>query len=470
MPSSARDGSQLLPLLAVLFAGSGCAALIYEIIWYQLLEFVIGSTTVSLGVLLATFMGGLCIGSIALPRIRVLRDYHPLRVFAAIEAGIGICGLLVWWGMPLMDRFYLTVVGYGLPTILLRAVVASLCLLPPTILMGASLPAAARWIESSRRGISWMGLLYGANTVGAVFGSLLAGFYLLRMFDMATATYAAAAINATVALIAFLLSRKAPLQAGADDVASPVPNSAEATAMPGVWTVYATIALSGATALGAETVWMRLLGLTMGATVYTFSIILAVFLVGIGVGGGAGAWLSRVVQPRTALGYSQLLLAAAIAWTAYMLADFLPYWSAPLTSSPWETFRADLLRASAAMLPGALLWGASFPLALAAAAGRGSESGRLVGGIYAANTGGAILGALTFSLILIPRIGTLHSQRVLILVSAVSALCIFLGAIVAASPRIRRPLPDGHAGRLERAGRQPARRFPRTWLHTGGAF
>ena len=362
--------------------------------------------------------------------------------------------------MPLMDRLYLTVVGYGLPTILLRAVVASLCLLPPTILMGASLPAAARWIESSRRGISWMGLLYGANTVGAVFGSLLAGFYLLRMFDMATATYAAAAINATVALIAFLLSRKAPSRAGADDVASPVPNSAEATAMPGVWTVYATIALSGATALGAETVWMRLLGLTMGATVYTFSIILAVFLVGIGVGGGAGAWLSRVVQPRTALGYSQLLLTAAIAWTAYMLADSLPYWPAPPTSSPWLTFRTDLLRASAAMLPGALLWGASFPLALAAAAERGSDSARLVGGIYAANTGGAILGALIFSIILIPRIGhaafAAHSHPA---VGGERALHLS-AAIVAAAPRIRRALPDGHAGHLGRAGRQPALASP----------
>src|SRR5262250_441362 len=92
--------SSLLPILALLFAGSGCAALIYEIVWYQLLEFVIGSTTVSLSVLLATFMGGLCIGSIALPRMRFLRQYHPLRVFAAVEAGIGVCGLLAWWGVP----------------------------------------------------------------------------------------------------------------------------------------------------------------------------------------------------------------------------------------------------------------------------------------------------------------------------------------------------------------------------------
>ena len=98
---NSRD-SRLFPVLVLLFAGSGCAALIYEIVWYQLLEFVIGSTTVSLGVLLATFMGGLCIGSIALPRITGLHGYHPLRVFGAIEAGIGLCGRLVGWCMPVV--------------------------------------------------------------------------------------------------------------------------------------------------------------------------------------------------------------------------------------------------------------------------------------------------------------------------------------------------------------------------------
>ena len=421
--------SRALLLLAFLFAGSGCAALIYEIVWYQLLEFVIGSTVVSLGVLLATFMGGLCIGSLALPRIAALRRFHPLRVFAAIELGIGVCGLLVWWGMPLVDRLYLAAAGHGLPAILLRAMVASLCLAPPTMLMGASLPAAARWIGTTRRGVSWMGLLYGANTVGAVFGCLLAGFYLLRVFDMATATFVAAAMNATVALIAFALSTRTPERAGDGD-ASPLVNAAppseQAAAAPRVWPVYLTIAVSGACALGAETVWMRLLALTMGATVYTFSIILAVFLVGLGIGGGAGAWLLRVVRPRATLGYSQLLLTAAIAWTALMLANSLPYWPAPPNSSPWLIFRTDLLRATAAMLPAALLWGASFPLALAAAAERDDDPARLVGGIYAANTGGAILGALVFSILLIPRVGTLQSQRILIVLSAAGALCVFL--------------------------------------------
>src|SRR5947208_11781592 len=172
-----------LPVLLILFAASGCSALIYEIVWYQLLQLVIGSSAVSLGVLLATFMGGLCLGSLLLNRLPFAKE-HPLRVYGKIEIGIAICGVLVLFVMPLVDSVYTAAVGHGLPAILLRALVCALCLIPPTFLMGASLPAAARWIKSSPEGVSWMGLLYGSNTVGAVTGCLLAGFFLLRVSNM----------------------------------------------------------------------------------------------------------------------------------------------------------------------------------------------------------------------------------------------------------------------------------------------
>src|ERR1700688_4496994 len=96
--------SRVLPLLAALFAASGCAALIYEIVWYQLLQFSIGSSAISLAILLATFMGGLCLGSIALPRIPALRRYHPLRVYAVLEIAIGLCGILALVAIPLVNR------------------------------------------------------------------------------------------------------------------------------------------------------------------------------------------------------------------------------------------------------------------------------------------------------------------------------------------------------------------------------
>src|ERR1700690_3324071 len=98
----------LLPLVLLLFVASGCAALIYEVVWYQMLQLALGASAISLGILLATFMGGLCLGSWYLPRLAG-RDSHPLRVYALIELGIGICGLLVLWGLPLIDNVYFTV-------------------------------------------------------------------------------------------------------------------------------------------------------------------------------------------------------------------------------------------------------------------------------------------------------------------------------------------------------------------------
>src|SRR5438105_15740820 len=118
-PASDPAPRRFLPLLLVLFVGSGCAALIYEIVWFQLLQLVIGSSAVSLGVLLGTFMGGMCLGSLFLPRV-VSAARHPLRVYAFLELGVGAIGILVLFGMPHLDRLYAAVGGHGLAGILLR--------------------------------------------------------------------------------------------------------------------------------------------------------------------------------------------------------------------------------------------------------------------------------------------------------------------------------------------------------------
>ena len=192
--------------------------------------------------------------------------------------------------------------------------------------------------------------------------------------------------------------------------------------------IYFAIALSGLGALGAEVVWTRLLALMFGATVYTFSIILAVFLVGLGLGSSLGSLLTRLItRPRLALGICQLLLVGAAAWTAYMITRSLPYWPVdPALSgtNPWLLFQLDLARCLWAILPGPILWGASFPLALAALASPGQDRGRLVGGVYAANTVGAIVGALGFSLLLIPWGSSQLAQRVLILLPVLSGLVV----------------------------------------------
>src|SRR5436190_6567099 len=194
--SSASAPQRYLPWLLFLFVGSGCAALIYEIVWLQLLQLVIGVSPVSLGVLLGTFMGGMCLGSLLLPRF-ISRRHHPLRVYAFLELGIGVFGLLILFGMPLVTLVYTTWGGSSL-SLFLRCSVAALCLLPPTLLMGATLPAMSRWVETTPQGVSWLGFFYGGNILGAVIGSLLAGFYLLRMFDVTTATFAALGLNVLV--------------------------------------------------------------------------------------------------------------------------------------------------------------------------------------------------------------------------------------------------------------------------------
>ena len=195
-----------MPLLLILFIGSGCAALIYEIVWFQLLQLVIGSSVVSLGVLLGTFMGGMCLGSLLLPRV-VSARHHPLRVYAALELGIGLIGLLILWGMPLIGGIYTAWAGPGVAGLFVRGIVAAICLLPPTFLMGATLPAVARWVETTPQGVSWLGFFYGGNIAGAVIGSLAAGFYLLRVYDTAVATYVAVALNFLVAAIGFVISK-----------------------------------------------------------------------------------------------------------------------------------------------------------------------------------------------------------------------------------------------------------------------
>jgi spermidine synthase len=207
---SAAGGShtRLLPILLLLLVGSGACALIYEIVWFQLLELVIGSSAISLGVLLATYMGGLCIGSLYFPR-KVSPRYHPLRVYAVLEVGIALFGVVVLLIVPLVSGVWSASGGSGLLAIFLRALLCAICILPPTILMGATLPAVSRWLETTRDGVAWMGFLYGGNTAGAVLGSVLAGFYFLRAFDLTVTTFIAVALNIAVAAFALMLAGRA---------------------------------------------------------------------------------------------------------------------------------------------------------------------------------------------------------------------------------------------------------------------
>jgi len=153
--------------LLVLFALSGCAALIYQVVWFQLLSFAIGASALSLGVLLPTYLGGLCIGSLLLP-CYVSRKAHPLRVFGALELAIGALGVAALYSIPALGGIYSAWGGTGAAGLALRLLVAALALLPATILMGATLPSVAPWAEAGGDGAARLGRLYAANVAGEI--------------------------------------------------------------------------------------------------------------------------------------------------------------------------------------------------------------------------------------------------------------------------------------------------------------
>src|SRR5438046_7801645 len=142
--ASVLASRRVLPVLVLLFLGSGCSALIYEIVWFQLLELITGSSAIAVGVLLATFMGGMCLGSLFSPRL-ISPHRHPMRVYAFLEFGIAISALLILFGLPYVGGLYV-----------LRGAVCGVFLLPPTFLMGTTLPAVARWLKTTPDGVSWL--------------------------------------------------------------------------------------------------------------------------------------------------------------------------------------------------------------------------------------------------------------------------------------------------------------------------
>jgi len=421
MNVSPPDIRKLTPVLLLLFVGSGCAALIYEVVWFQLLRLTIGASAISIGITLASFMGGMCLGSYFFHRW-IADHHHPLAVYGFLELGIAVFGLLNPLLIPAIGKLYFGVTGYGYGDIVLRGLIAALFLVPPTILMGATLPAISRWMERSRRGVADLGLFYGCNIAGAVLGTALAGFFLLRLFDIYVASAVALAINLLAGGLAIWLAKRHRYEPVVTTNHAKLPDATGSV-------VFWVIAFSGFTALGAQVIWTRLLSLYFGGTVYTFAVILSVFLVGLGIGSVVGARLGRTLKlPLLAFALTQLLLLPAVFWSSFAINEVIHniflFGLTPennfLTESNWlaKTLN-DSVSTAIGILPATVLWGASFPLALALVAGSEKDPGRFTGQVYAANTLGAVAGALLFSAFFIPLVGTRSSQQIVVLIAAI---------------------------------------------------
>ena len=262
-------------------------------------------------------------------------------------------------------------------------------------------------------------------------GCLVAGFFLLRVYDIHTATFVGVVLNLVVAAVAWLLSRVTP------DVPAEPAAPRPATPITSPWrgpdlTVYIAIGLSGACALGSQVIWTRNLALLLGGTVYTFSLILGTVLLGLGMGSSFGASMVKNSRdPRRALVLCQVFAVAGLAWAGWMISSNLPYWPINPGNAPAPSylFQVDFLRSFLVALPASLCWGASFPLAVAAVADGRGNSTAAVARVYAANTAGAIAGALLTGLVLVAWIGTQQSQRLLMVLSLAAALVLLLPAL-----------------------------------------
>jgi len=419
-------------VLAILFLVSGFSALVYQVLWTRMLGLVFGVTIHAASALLATYMAGLAVGSVAAGRIAD-RLRHPLRAFGLVEIGIAAAALASPHVLRLVEDAYQAVYpALGNQTALVagsRVLLAAALLLVPTALMGATLPLVLKSsLTGGERLATRTSLLYGTNTTGAIAGTIAAGFALLPLLGMRSSFLVAAAGNLTVgggalALAAWRPTGGAHGPADADDHATaPPPGGSRASGLPRASRVALGIAgISGFVGLALEIVWFRVLVLFLGPTTYAFTSMLGAVLFGIALGSFVIApWLRRRADLAGLLAALQIGFSVAVLLSLSLLAHGHAIGRAlgQLTTRPFGDYLTVLAVVSlVSMVPASALSGASFPVALTLwSRGRGDRDiGRRMGVFYAVNVTGAIVGALAGGYVLLPVLGARWSLILLAL-------------------------------------------------------
>jgi spermidine synthase len=395
--------------VAALLFCSGSSALIYQTAWFRQFRLVFGASTSATAAVLAIFMGGIGIGSALLGR-RADAQARPLAFYGKLELLIAACAALSQPLLWLVARIYFGIggsvtLGTAGATVV-RLLLAAVVLGPATILMGGTLPAAARAVETDNdRGRRKLALLYAANTLGAVAGTLLGTFYLLERLGNRNTLLVAVVANAVIGLIAWNMGRSGNSAEAAEESAADAPSLAVPSALSSRYVVAAS-AIVGFAFLLMELVWYRMLAPLLGGTTFMFGLILATALAGIALGGAAYAfWSSGGGASAGAFALTCTLEAVALIYP-FALGDRLAFVANSLRSLGRLGFGGHVFAWSIMTLivvfPAAFIAGIQFPL-LIALLGRGREEvGRHVGTAYAWNTAGAIAGSLAGGFGLLP--------------------------------------------------------------------
>ena len=431
--ASEQRSRQRSQLALLLFTASGAAGLIYEVIWSRQLTLIFGSTTLSISTVLTTYMVGLGLGSFLAGRWLGTAG-NPFRVYALLEAGVGAYALLFPVALGVVDGFHSWAFGllypYPLALALTRFGLAFLILLPVTILMGATVPVMGRALVRGAGELgAGAGRLYAWNTLGAAAGSGLGGFLMIPALGLRWSTLTVAALNLTIAAIAWRLRASSEAAEGSPNAARPAPPPiSPATVLPSAselrW-LLACYGVSGFAALAFEVVLTRVLILVYGSSVYAFSVVLTGFLLGIGLGSLVAArWIDRTTDLGGAVGILQAVIGLSILITS-PLYDRLPEMVLRMfraTGGAWESIMLlEFMTTVGLLLVPTAAMGAMFPLASKIAGAGRPTAGQAIADAYTVNTVGAVLGAFAGGFALIPMLGLQRGMLVLALVNLLLA-------------------------------------------------
>ena len=444
-------------ILYVLFFISGSAALIYEVAWVRSLGVVFGGSHLAVTIVLSVYMGGIALGSRLFGR-RVDAVARPLLLYGLLEVGVSAFALVFLALMTIYPLAYAPLARLAETNRLwlsaIRVVFAAAAMIVPATLMGGTLPVMSRFVAVRSGSLAHrLAFLYGVNTLGAVTGAFVAGFFLLKTMGVTSTILVAAASNLAVGLLAVALSTSVSRDAETfpdrqeDGRAEPgarseVPGLRDLPIRLALW----GIGVSGFCALGYEVLWTRMLSLVVGTSVYSFTIMLVAFLAGIGLGSQAqgfvqsrrrraGIWSPSIV----AFGITQIAIGSSALAVTVLMRD-LPSHAAWLQSLFLGPSAGEFAARQAAtfaiafstMIVPAFFMGAAFPLAGALCAEHGgSRSGAAVGEVLTYNTIGAILGAVVSGFVLIYAFGIERSLQML------AVMNVGIGAMAALSTRKR---------------------------------
>ena len=396
-------------LVLAIFVLSGAAGLVYEIVWSRQLVLVFGNTTQAVSAILTGFFGGMAIGAAVGGRIAD-RVRSPLRFYGLLEIALVVVVLVTPFTFGLIHEAYRGVYPSLESTpylALARLVLAVLALAPATIMMGATFPTLVRHFTRSSEMGQAFGRLYMANTLGAVAGTVVAGLVLIEVFGLSGALRIGAMCSAIAGLVALWLARAADREQPPVVTTSPGPSAQPASAVSRAafpWLPFIVAFVSGLTSLGYQVTWTRLLASGTGGLTYVFTVILALFLIGIAVGAAVfNVIRDRIGDPVRFLAWTQFAV-AILAMAGLVLVISQPHALDP--GRPFESIAALFGSAVLVVLPVTIAMGIAFPTSSELLREERDRAGSASGWLLAANTVGAILGSLVIPFVLMPTVGS----------------------------------------------------------------